>query len=98
MGMKKKNKKNLDLNELIEIVDNAYPDGVIKLYHAKPLGNHGDTLAKLIASELMETYDPKASKEKQLQTASRALERIVGQLNRLVDAIDEGRAYQDVVG
>ena len=77
----------MKLNELIEIVSAAYPDGLIAVEYWDfkrecPRRNlkGGDTLALFIALELKDTYDADATDEAQLATASRAMERAQGDL------------------
>ena len=72
----------MKLNELIEIVSAAYPDGLIAVEYwdfkrQRPRKNPkgGDTLALFIALEIKDTYDPDAMDEQQLETALRAIER-----------------------
>jgi hypothetical protein len=71
--MKHKN-RHITLLQLIKAADRGYnQDDVIEMYHRHPKGKHGDELARFIARELQETYDPKASPEDQLQEAIRVI-------------------------
>lgn len=76
----------MTLDELIEIADRVYPDGFIKLYYVEP-DPSGDTLAKFIVTEIKETYDAKASDDKQLETLIRALESGRRELGNVTDAL-----------
>lgn len=77
----------MKLNELIEIVSAAYPDGLIAVEYwdfkrecprRNPKG--GDTLALFIALEIKDTYDPDASDEQQIAEVSRVIARAQGDL------------------
>ncbi len=72
----------MKLNELIEIVSAAYPDGLIAAEYwdfkrecsrRNPKG--GDTLALFIALEIKDTYDADASDEQQIEEVSRVIAR-----------------------
>jgi len=84
----------MKLNELIEIVSAAYPDGLIAVEYwdfkrqcprRNPKG--GDTLALFIALEIKDTYDSDATDEQQLETALRAIERARGDLDTVSEAL-----------
>ena len=84
----------MTLNELINITSAAYPDGLIAVEYwdfkrecprRNPKG--GDTLALFIALEIKDTYDPDATAEQQLETASRAIARAQGDLGSVGGAL-----------
>lgn len=84
----------MKLNELIEIVSAAYPDGLIAVEYwdfkrecprRNPKG--GDTLALFIALEIKDTYDSDATNEQQLEMALRAIERARGDLDAVSEAL-----------
>lgn len=84
----------MKLNEMIEIVSAAYPDGLIAVEYwdfrrecprRNPKG--GDTLALFIALELKDTYDADAADEQQIETALRAIERARGDLDTVSAAL-----------
>ena len=84
----------MKLNELIEIVSAAYPDGLIAVDYwdfkrqcprRNPKG--GDTLALFIALEIKDTYDADATNEEQLATALRAIDRARGDLDAVSAAL-----------
>jgi len=58
----------MTFDEIVEIADEAYPDGLIKQG-----GGSGDGLAKFIYQELKETYDAAASEEVQIKEAIRVM-------------------------
>ena len=84
----------MKLNELMEIVSAAYPDGLIAVEYwdfkrecprRNPKG--GDTLALFIALEIKDTYDADAADKQQIQTALRAIERARGDLDAVSGAL-----------
>lgn len=84
----------MKLNELIETVSAAYPDGLIAVEYwdfkrecprRNPKG--GDTLALFIALEIKDTYDADAADEQQIETALRAIERARGDLDAVSGAL-----------
>ena len=84
----------MKLNELIETVSAAYPDGLIAVEYwdfkrecprRNPKG--GDTLALFIALEINDPYDADAADEQQIQTALRAIERARGDLDAVSGAL-----------
>lgn len=77
----------MTLDELIKIASNVYSDNLIEEYHRDPETNHGDLLAKFIAAELTETFDPEASSEEQLAEAHHVLYMAHHQLGIVVNAI-----------
>lgn len=77
------------LIDLITAADEAYDmDGLVWQYYDAPEGNHGDTLAKFIAVELNDTYDPGATGQEQLREAIRAMTSARDQLQAVVDALE----------
>lgn len=85
--MKMKRGKSFTQLELLELANEAYEDGFLANYYTKE-GNlkkngSGDTLAKFIVIELIETFDPKASRENQLIVAARAMANARYQLHDL---------------
>jgi len=73
----------MTLSELIDIADSAYPDGLVRLHHDFPEGEHGDTLAQFIARELRDTFDPsdRAAEHNQLIDAIHAIQMAIGDLD-----------------
>ena len=70
--------KNLTLDEIIQIANEVYPDGLIgqaynQIRHSKKRPNVGDGLAEFIVRELKETFDPKAPRLNQLTEAARVM-------------------------
>jgi hypothetical protein len=71
----------------LDLANEAYEDGFLANYYTKE-GNlkkngSGDTLAKFIVIELIETFDPKASRDNQLIVAARAMANARYQLHDL---------------
>ena len=82
----------MTLNDLIKIVDEVYPDGMVGLYHKNPGRNHGDTLAKFLAAELKETFSPDRSDAEQLSTAESKVYTAVNDLQNVRDALMDALA------
>jgi len=84
----------MKINDIIDVVNKAYGDGLIAAYWDydnscfKENPNGGDGLAEFIAQELYETFDPKASNKEQINTASKALGRAERQMYNAFMAID----------
>lgn len=85
----------MTLKELIDIVDDVYPDGVIGQWHADPDGNHGDMLAKFIEIELRETFNSDVSTHDQLIEALRVMETARDELQEVVDVLEEALGKED---
>lgn len=73
--------------ELIEKIDDSYPDGRIKAYAEDRDGAHGDTFARAIAIELEETFDADSSDEAQWETAFDAMETVQREIGDVVDRL-----------
>lgn len=85
----------ITLNDIIDIADAAYPDGLVRLYHDDPHGQHGDTLAKFIAIELRETYYDAATDKRKLDDAYDAIEKAVRELQRVLSAFMDAEPLSD---
>ena len=70
----------MKLKDIIKIASDAYSDGLIEQYFNTPSGDFGDSLAKFIAMEIKDTYDPAATDNKQLFEAYRVIESIKRQV------------------
>jgi hypothetical protein len=79
----------MTLGKLIDIIDEAYGEDRVKLYFEDPDGAHGDSLARFIAIEIRETYDPSAATEKQIEEAMRCMSSARGQLEDVIKALVE---------
>ena len=79
----------MPLKELIAIADAAYDDGLVQEYFEDRDGQHGDTLAKFIAMELEDTFDPNLPQEKQIAEAIRVMNSAISQLIGVVNALEE---------
>jgi hypothetical protein len=77
------------LKELIAIVDDAYPDGLVGQWFDEPEGHHGDTLAKVIAIELKETFEPKATSGEQIAEAIRVMSVAWRKLDYVIEALEK---------
>jgi len=77
----------MSLDKIINAADQAYPDGLVALYHDKPKEDHGDTLAKFIAIELAETNDPDRDEKAQIQDAINAMENAQHEIENVINAL-----------
>ena len=68
----------------MKIVSDAYPDGIVWLYHKDPEGNHGDTLAKFVAIECQEVAEGETNKAAAML---HAMDNAVDELTRVRDAL-----------
>jgi hypothetical protein len=80
----------MKLSKIIAIADKVYPEGLVGMaFKTKAFSSKksvGDGLAEFIARELEDTYDPKASKEDQLEEAKRVMENAWKELNDVYNA------------
>ncbi len=82
--------------KLMQIANEAYPDGFIANYFNSKTGDHtkhhkGDSLAYFIASELDETFNPEATKEEQLNEAIRVMTNARDDLQLVIDHLRENK-------
>lgn len=91
--MKTKKGKSFTLKELLDLANEAYDDGYLSNYYTKEgklkKNGTGDTLAKFIVIELIETFDPDLYKKQQLYYAAQAIERAKEQLWDLQGHLEE---------
>lgn len=76
----------MTLQEIIDIADYAYPDGLIGAYHQNITVDNGDTLSQFIAIELRETFDPDATDAEQLVAAEHVTEQALNELEAVREA------------
>ena len=76
----------MKLAELIQIVDEAYPDGLVARAHKGE--DVGDTLALFIVRELADIYDPDASDAEQTAGACRAMGTAIDELQAVCNALE----------
>jgi len=88
MKGKSKQKTSLTLQQVIDVADKAYPDGLVGLYHRAPYTCHGDTLAQFIAAELTDTFNTRAGRARQLAEAAHAIANAVRELNSVIRALE----------
>ena len=94
--MPEQQQNSVSLRELVRIAAKVYnddepPDGDESAWdkvidsngRLVARGELGDTLADFIIIELSETYDPKASREEQLEEAQRSMNAAIMQLDRV---------------
>ncbi|HEY3320161.1 MAG TPA: hypothetical protein VGP72_06835 [Planctomycetota bacterium] len=81
----------MTLNEIVEIADKVYPDSMIdqnfdKRTQSLAAASKGDSLARFIVSELVETYAKDATDHVQASQALRVMEKAVQELTAVRDA------------
>jgi hypothetical protein len=79
----------MTLKEVIGIADAAYDDGLVQAYFEDRDGQHGDTLAKFIAMELADAFEPDLPDEKQIAAAIRVMTTAIHQIEDVVCAFEE---------
>jgi hypothetical protein len=83
--------KPMTIKELLTTAAKGYSDGGMDKYITKSgtlnKSATGDTLAKFIVVELIETFDPKAPLADQVDTAIEALEKAVEELHGVIDVL-----------
>lgn len=76
--------------QLLDRANSGYPDGYLETYYDDD-GNlrpgTGDTLARAIVSELIETFDPLAAADDQTQSAIEHLEQYQRDLGSVIAAL-----------
>lgn len=79
----------MDLDKLIEIVDEGYPDGLVKACFEDGMqdGIHGDTLALFLAREIDDNFDPDATDKEQIEEALRVVFAARRELDAVCDAL-----------
>ncbi len=76
----------MTLDEIIQMADEAYPDGLVARAHKGE--DIGDTLALFIVRELTDIYDPDASDAEQAAAASGALGTAIDELQAVCSALE----------
>ncbi len=76
----------MTLDEIIQMADEAYPDGLVARAHKGE--DVGDTLALFIVRELTDIYDPDASDAEQAAAASGAMETAINELRGVCTALE----------
>jgi len=86
----------MTLNEILERVHNAYPDGTTRdcwdAQRGRPCSGSGDTLAEFVVREIADTYDAEASHSEQLTEAIRVLERARSDIKHVLRALRQVQA------
>ena len=70
----------------MKIVNDAYGDGIVMAYHIDARRNFGDSLAKFIAVEIKETFDPDG--KEQIAVAIRRMKAAQEQIDGIVRALE----------
>jgi hypothetical protein len=82
----------LKTKELLDIANKGYPDGFLATYYDKNgkfCESTGDSLARFIVVELIETFDPKLTDEEQLDSAVRTLERAKQDIQDVINSLQQ---------
>jgi len=83
----------MTLFELLEKANRVYDSGFLAEYYDKKGGlksdGVGDTLAKFIVIELIETFDPAASTKAQLAEAARVMRMAQFQITAVADELED---------
>lgn len=82
----------LTLPDLINAANKHYKDGCVSEYFEATTGGakgsaSGDTLAEFIVREICETFNRVSSRQNQVRTAVRALERAKEDLQNAIDGL-----------
>lgn len=77
------------IRRLMDVINLAYPDGMIGLYYSDPDRDHGDGLAQFIVSEIRATFNGDHSWEEQLLEARHVMTRVREEAEILIAAICE---------
>ena len=81
----------MELNAILEIVHEAYPDtrGCWDAKKQKTRTGRGDTLAEFIVREIADTFEADASEKSQLDEALCAMRRASTELTAVIEALEE---------
>jgi len=81
-------RKSQTLERIISAADQGYGDGLVLQSHKNPRRFCGDTLAKFVAIELKETFDPDLSPEEQVAEAVRVMTVARKDIQHVIDALE----------
>jgi hypothetical protein len=85
----------MTLNELLEIAHQAYPDELTRpcwdAKKQKVRTGTGDTLAEFVVAELVDTFDPSVSTDKQLDEAVSVMRWACTELESVIRALEDRR-------
>lgn len=81
----------MTLNELLDIVHSAYPDGATRecwdAERGRASSGSGDTLAEFVVKEIADTYGAQNTDTEQLSEAVRVMERACGDIGDVIEAL-----------
>jgi hypothetical protein len=77
----------------LNLANTGYPDGALSGYYTKTGrkregSDSFDGLAKFIVIELIETFEPRASREDQLETAAGCIRIAIEELESVLDVLE----------
>lgn len=83
--------ENFSLVALLNIANEAYPDGYLAEYFDSETGERregsGDTLAQFIVAELRDTFNAEASRDEQIREARLALSNAIDDLEGVMERL-----------
>ncbi|MHB1935625.1 MAG: hypothetical protein ACYCOR_03485 [Acidobacteriaceae bacterium] len=83
--------ENFSLVALLNIANEAYPDGYLAEYFDSETGERregsGDTLAQFIVAELRDTFNAEASRDEQIREARLALRNAIDDLEGVMERL-----------
>ncbi len=86
--------RDMFLNDLIRLINNAYPDALIAQNWdfqdecPKVDAEEGDTLAEFIVLEIADTFEPDADDGEQMAGALRVITQAIDDLDRVANALN----------
>ena len=80
---------SLTLDEIMEVIDKAYPDGLIMEYYKNPKGICRDGLAQFIVQEMTDLYTPDADPGTQLAECMRGIDMAMSDLTEVRTVLED---------
>jgi len=82
----------MTLEKIIDVADQAFPDGFVRKYYDDPQTEHGDSMARFIAFNIIETYEEDITDEEQLAAAMHCLLNGRDELIAVIEALAKAAA------
>ena len=83
----------MDVKEILDIANTGYPDSFLEVYYndkGELLPNEGgDSLARFVVIEIIETYDDNLTDEEQLEEAIRVISAGESDLSQVREALED---------
>lgn len=94
--MRDKDRKHIAIIEILNAANKHYPEGYLSTYFNGITGRSttggGDTLARFIVGELLQTHDKKSSLKEQVAEAIQILDRCKNDVQSAIDGLLELQA------